>query len=134
MTVQACSKAATRRLAAARSAGAVVVMVPPQGARRLGGAAAVVLEGDWWLGVELGQQGAGVAGAEPSSGGQLASADRRAVGAKVGVGALGLGTLGHHLGPGCLLAAGSGRLGRPRRRPAACGRSSLTPGGAGWFR
>jgi hypothetical protein len=48
--------------------------------------------------MELGQKGAGVAGAEPSSGSQLASADRDALGAEFGVGTLGLGALGHHFG------------------------------------
>jgi hypothetical protein len=54
MAVQACSRAATGRLAAA-----------------------VVLEGGRVVGPGTGHGGAGVAGAEPSGGGQLASADRR---------------------------------------------------------
>ena len=56
-----------------------------------------MLEGGWWLGVELGDQGAGVAGAEPSSGGQLPSADRGAGSAEFGIDALGPGALGQHL-------------------------------------
>jgi hypothetical protein len=45
---------------------------------------AVVLEGSRRLGLELGDQGAGITGAEPSRGGQLPSADRGTVGAEVG--------------------------------------------------
>ena len=64
------------------------------------GLAAVLLDGCWRLGLELGDQGAGVAGTEPSSGDQLPSDDRRCCGAQFDVGALGLGALGQHFGTG----------------------------------
>jgi hypothetical protein len=67
-------RTATRRLAAARSAGAVAVMVQPRSARRLGRGGGRCAEAGWSLGLELGHQGAGIAGAEPSSGGQLTGA------------------------------------------------------------
>ena len=71
---------------------------------------AVVLQSGCRLGVELGQEGTGVAGAEPSSGGQLASADRRSGGAEFGVDALlGLGALGQHLSACVLESALAGR-------------------------
>ena len=103
------------------------VIVWPRGSRRPGGAAAVVLEDGWWLGVELGHEGAGVAGAEPSGGGQLASADRRAVGAEVGVDALGLGALGQHLGAWLLeLSAGLVALFGADRGGAAAGSALMS--------
>jgi hypothetical protein len=74
--------------------------------------------------LELGHQGAGAAGAEPSRGGQLPSADRGAVGAELGVGALGLSALGQHPSAGWLdLGAGwrllGAGLGGSRRRISA---------------
>jgi hypothetical protein len=57
-----------------------------------------VLKGGWRLRLELGDQGSGVAGAEPRRSGQLPSADRGAVGAEFGIEALGSGALARHLG------------------------------------
>src|SRR4029453_7828866 len=61
------------------------------------GPAAVLLDHGRRSGLELGDQGAGVAGAEPSRGGQLPSADRGTISAEFGVRALVLGALGRHL-------------------------------------
>ena len=72
------------------------------------------------LGLELSDQGAGVAAAEPSSGSQLPSADRRAGGADLGVDALGLSALGQHLSTWLLsLSAGTQRLGAAPREGLA---------------
>src|SRR4029450_12345091 len=60
-----------------------------------------------WSGVELGDQGGGVAGGEPSGGGQLSATWRRPIGAEFGVGALGLGPFVHPPSP-CLLDFGAG--------------------------
>jgi hypothetical protein len=128
MAVQACSRAATRRLAA-QSTGGVTVMgwspglVPawpaePSDGRCPGGSRRP--------GLELGDQGAGVAGAEPSRGGQLSGADRRAVGAEFGVGTLGLSALGQHLD------AVLWRSGAARRHSSAGGRLLGAGLGGGW--
>jgi len=61
-------------------------------------------------GLELGHQGAGVAGAQAGRGRQLGATDRRARGAEVGVGALGLRPLGQRLGATAALAGACSAL------------------------
>src|SRR4029453_16493058 len=87
------------------------------GHHRYGWAAAIALDGGSRSGVELGDQGTGVNGAEPSSSGELPSADRRAGGAEFGIDTLTLGALGQRLGSGLL------RIGAARRRASAVWRA-----------